>query len=239
MRKFWQKIDENINRIVYWVAFLGLVSIPMSWVAAYITPLYQYGWGAVVFAGVGAACAIMLVISSALVAWRYFNPVATQLAPTEDKTPTDFIKNILICTSSPDAPASFGGTATTNLERVNLFLDYSAYFTGLGFAGWSQRRRIELASFEPFEKDILYEASVVSRTVGTDGKIVALKWGNDLGNKDIIGKEKYRARLAFVASGKEQYFYFMLAPTFMPDGRREVIILNQNDFCFQNEWEKS
>jgi len=80
MRKFWlfQKIDENINRTVYWIAFLGLVSAAMSWAATYITPLYQYGFGAVVFAGVGAACVIALVVSCILVAWRYFHPLPKQ-----------------------------------------------------------------------------------------------------------------------------------------------------------------
>ena len=34
--------------------------------------------------------------------------------------------------------------------RVKIFLDYSAYFIGLGYAGWSQRRRIELVAFDPF-----------------------------------------------------------------------------------------
>jgi hypothetical protein len=107
----------------------------------------------------------------------------------------DCVKQILIYTNSPDAPALFGGIASTNLERLKLFLDYSAYFTGLADAGWSPSRRIELAAFEPFEKDIRYEAIVVSRTSKT------LKWGNRPGDKDIIGSGKYRARLAFAAFG--------------------------------------
>jgi hypothetical protein len=73
--RWLKKIDENIARIVRWAAFFGLVSAAMSWVANYITPLHQYGWGAAVFAGVGAACVITLVASGTLVAWRYFNPL--------------------------------------------------------------------------------------------------------------------------------------------------------------------
>jgi hypothetical protein len=73
--RWLKKIDENIVRIVRWAAFFGLVSAAMSWVANYITPLHQYGWGAAVFAGVGAACVITLVASGTLVAWRYFNPL--------------------------------------------------------------------------------------------------------------------------------------------------------------------
>jgi len=85
------------------------------------------------------------------------------------------VKDVFIYTKSPDAPVLFSGTAAKNLDRVKIFLDYSAYFTGFGVAGWSQRRRIELASFDPFEKDIRYETTVVSRTVKTDGTTVALR----------------------------------------------------------------
>jgi hypothetical protein len=88
---FGRWLDNNIARIVRWAAFFGLVAAFISWAASYITPIYQYGWGAVVFAGVGAACVIALVGSGILVAWRYFNPLpeqsptplnATHIAPT-------------------------------------------------------------------------------------------------------------------------------------------------------------
>jgi hypothetical protein len=67
--------DEVVRRIVYWCAFIALVSAAMSWVASYITPISQYGWRAVVFAGIGMACIITLAASGALAAWRYFNPL--------------------------------------------------------------------------------------------------------------------------------------------------------------------
>ena len=67
-------LDENVARIVRWVAFFGLAAVFMSWVASHIAPIFNYGWGAAVFAGLGAACLATLVFSGALVAWRYFNP---------------------------------------------------------------------------------------------------------------------------------------------------------------------
>jgi hypothetical protein len=76
--KNFPKIDENVRRIVSWVTFFGLVAGAMSWVADHITPISQYGWGAVVFAGIGVTCAVMLVASGTLVAWRYFNPLPGQ-----------------------------------------------------------------------------------------------------------------------------------------------------------------
>jgi hypothetical protein len=75
--------DEIVRRVVYWSAFFGLVSAAMSWVAAHITPISQYGWAAIVFTGIGAACAVLLVVSGALVAWRYFNPLPEQSATNE------------------------------------------------------------------------------------------------------------------------------------------------------------
>ena len=74
--------DEIARRIVYLAGFFVLVSGAMSWVASYIALIAQYGWGAVVFAGIGIACAIILVASGALVAWRYFNPLRPA-APSE------------------------------------------------------------------------------------------------------------------------------------------------------------
>lgn len=71
-------IDRAVERFTYWWAFLGpggLVWIVMSWVASYFTPIAQYGMGAVIFAGLGAACILMLVASIALIAWRYFHPI--------------------------------------------------------------------------------------------------------------------------------------------------------------------
>jgi hypothetical protein len=79
--------DEIVRRIVYWTAFFVLVSATMSWVASYITPISQYGWGAVVFAGIGMACVITLSASGAFAAWRYFNPLPEQSSISERVPP--------------------------------------------------------------------------------------------------------------------------------------------------------
>src|ERR1700730_12992135 len=125
MRKFWQvfqKIDENINRIVYWNAFLVLASAIMTWAASYITPLYQYGSGARVFAGVGAACCIMLVFSVTLVAWRYFYPLPKQ--PNTQGRRILKEKSIYPGTSlGCFVPPSFHATFGTDNENLRFFID--------------------------------------------------------------------------------------------------------------------
>ena len=77
---------------------------------------------------------------------------------------------------------------------------------------WNDSRIHRTSHNEPvnthFEKDIRYEAIVVSRTSET------LKWGNRPGDKDIIGSGKYRARLAFAAK--------KLARSFLTKGKNKL-----------------
>jgi hypothetical protein len=97
LKSFGSWLDDNVARIVRWATFFGLVAAFMSWVASHIMPIYQYGWGAAVFAGVGFACIVTLVISSALVAWRYFNPLPEQPVASREKSqeapPADLLLN--------------------------------------------------------------------------------------------------------------------------------------------------
>jgi hypothetical protein len=144
MRKFWltifQKTDENINRIVYWVAFFGLVAAVMSWVATYITPLYQYGWGAVVFAGVGAACAIMFVVSGTLVAWRYFHPLPKRPNAQGRKILKEkfiYAGTSLGCFVAPSFHATFGA----DNENLRLFIDEMHYVPAVGQVSWTAKVR--------------------------------------------------------------------------------------------------
>jgi hypothetical protein len=73
---FGRWLDEKVvARVARWAAFVGAVAVVMTWVASHTAPIYQHGWGVIVFAGVGIACVVVLVVSGALVAWRYFNPI--------------------------------------------------------------------------------------------------------------------------------------------------------------------
>ena len=78
LRARFPLIDRTVERFAYWWAFLGpggLVWIVMSWVASYFTPIARYGIGAIIFAGLAAACILILVASISLIAWRYFHPI--------------------------------------------------------------------------------------------------------------------------------------------------------------------
>lgn len=216
--------------VVFGSAMLAWASSTWNWY--WVT----YSWAGVAFAflvsWIGFALGFF-VISLARHVWRsgsFWNSKASlEMQPA---AALDFVKNISIYTDSPDTPALFRGTASKNLERIKIFLDYSVYFKSVTHAGWTQPSRVVLAAFEPFEKEIRYEATVVSRIEN----IIA--WGNNPGDKDTIYGQKNRARLVFAALEKEQYFYFMVVPTCMPDGRRSVVIMNKNDFSFQQEWEE-
>src|SRR3984893_2826747 len=75
LKRHFSKIDRAIERFVYWVGFFLLLWSAMSWIAAYIPNIAQFGWAAVVFTGLGIACVVSLVISVGLIAWRYFSPM--------------------------------------------------------------------------------------------------------------------------------------------------------------------
>jgi hypothetical protein len=68
----------DVDRFGYWWAVfgpIGVLSVLMSGIATGFTSVAQYGWGAIVFSGVGAACVIMFAATALMVSWRYFNPV--------------------------------------------------------------------------------------------------------------------------------------------------------------------
>jgi hypothetical protein len=52
--------------------------VVMSGIAAGFRSIAEYGWGAIIFAGVGAACLVMFAASVLMVSWRYFNPLPKQ-----------------------------------------------------------------------------------------------------------------------------------------------------------------
>jgi hypothetical protein len=77
MRGQWITTDD-MDRFGYWWAVfgaIGVLSVLMSGIATGFTSVAQYGWGAIVFSGVGAACVIMFAATALMVSWRYFNPV--------------------------------------------------------------------------------------------------------------------------------------------------------------------
>lgn len=158
-----------------WQAFLLVTGFSGAAVLAWMSTTWHWYWNTLSWAGVAIAFLISWIALAtgfflsglAVRAWRNEKsnaPIPKSLAPKEDK---GLVKNILIYTNSPDAPAMFGGIAAGAFDRVTLFLDYSAYYTALSSANWTQCRRIKLASFDPFEKGMRYEAIVVSRTVDT------------------------------------------------------------------------
>jgi hypothetical protein len=75
----------------WWTVFgpIGVLSVLMSGIATGFTSIAQYGLGAIVFAGVGAACVIMFAASALMVSWRYFSPLQKQPAiPSEGQDVT-------------------------------------------------------------------------------------------------------------------------------------------------------
>ena len=88
-REGFKKTDISVDRLGYWWAVFGpsgVLSVLMIGIATGFTSIAQYGWGEIVFAGVGAACVIMFAASALMVSWRYLNPLPKQPAtPSEGR----------------------------------------------------------------------------------------------------------------------------------------------------------
>jgi hypothetical protein len=225
--------DEIVRRVVYWAAFIALVSAPMSWAASYIAPIAQYGWGAVVFAGVGAACVITLVVCGALVTWRYLHPLQKQ---EDSKTYVGDINVVVGVPPSTDSVLLIG-YATRNEARLRIVVEYSYLAVTLGFVGWHARTPVELDDL----KDVFTGRKIMipSATVSPHDKPPKLMWGNHDGPlANSIQKGKYRARIRFVGTDGEQApAYFLL--TALGNGDPTLISVTRHcDFAFISECEK-
>jgi hypothetical protein len=88
-REEFNKTDISADQLGYWWTIFGpmaMLSVLMSGIAAGFTSIAQYGWGAIIFAGVGAACVIVFAASAFMVSWRYLNPLPKQpAAPSESR----------------------------------------------------------------------------------------------------------------------------------------------------------
>ncbi|MDN4986615.1 hypothetical protein KUL72_02360 [Bradyrhizobium arachidis] len=60
---------------------MGALWAALTWLFNNVPTIANYGWAAVVLAGIGATCLIALVCSAVLVALRYFNPISRHLSP--------------------------------------------------------------------------------------------------------------------------------------------------------------
>ncbi len=62
-----------------WSAVIGAGWLCLTWIASYWDAIYQQGWGAVILAGLGATCLLLIAACSAMSAWRYFYPLPVRL----------------------------------------------------------------------------------------------------------------------------------------------------------------
>jgi hypothetical protein len=88
MRIPFTHIDLSINRIGYWWTVFGpggVLAVVMSALFSALAPIAQYGWAAIVLAGIAAASGVILVASAALVAWRYFRPLSVDRKSDKEK----------------------------------------------------------------------------------------------------------------------------------------------------------
>jgi hypothetical protein len=115
VKQHFPAIDRFADRFGYWGAFFAAIWFAMSWIASSISGLAQFGWGAVVFAGLAVACLTALSVSVSLALYRYFNP----LPPTSPPPPKPI--------SSPPANAA---TTPSNPEAdrdILILMHFTVY----------------------------------------------------------------------------------------------------------------
>jgi hypothetical protein len=125
LKRFWTAGDAAV-RIHAVYTLLGVIAtiftalvVAMSVIANWVTDLHSnYGLGAVIFAGIGAACIIVLVISAALVAWRLFNPLP--------KTKNDVGGIALTAIPEPVDPTPWKADIDSMGSLVEKYIDVTA-----------------------------------------------------------------------------------------------------------------
>lgn len=79
LKKFWQFANGLVQGSAAWLALAVLVGgaavALMSWVTGSVSILANYGWGLPVLVAIGIVLAVILILSVAAIAWRFFNPL--------------------------------------------------------------------------------------------------------------------------------------------------------------------
>lgn len=81
---FW-KVDQAIDVIWRWAAVFSAIAAGFAWLAKRLTWLEKISWADAVLIGVGSALLISLIMSFALIAWRYFRPLSNDIPSAEEK----------------------------------------------------------------------------------------------------------------------------------------------------------
>jgi hypothetical protein len=83
--KVFSRTNQGVAHIVNYLSLLGALSVGFSWLAKKLTHYGPLGWPEAIFIGVGAACAVVLVLSAAAVGWRFFRPVTPSPSPGAER----------------------------------------------------------------------------------------------------------------------------------------------------------
>jgi hypothetical protein len=227
--KYFAPADEFVARFVRWVGLLGILATAMVFVARHVGPIAQFGWGAVVFAGLAAACTLMLTAAGCLAAWRYFRPLGNealsvsatvpncidtvrtfmQFVPSEGGRPAKWIAHIYFARS--------GGPA-------HLRLDFSYFPGGMGHVEWTQPRKLLMKTVPVFVGGQDISVSMIEcRSNGF------WYWAAD--NGGIIMPCMHRCRLVLLTDDKEIGYFTFVITTCKPE-HPTLVLLGENHFKF-------
>jgi hypothetical protein len=254
--------DEIIRRIVYLVGFFVLLSSAMSWAASYIAPIAQYGWGAVVFAGIGVACAVTLVVSGAFVAWRYFNPLTIPSTSHEAQAITQRKAEAIVFHPFIDIEQSFLYSepptyeawkakiiSTKTVSSVQVCLDLSSHSGGAGYNFWNPKRRLilrENVNFIP-GAEVVIDLMEIDNSRDTP----SWHWVTNMHEREPVSFTCHRCQLVFIAAQEPpDYFNFIVDFHYeekLPQSRdgktstryeKAPSLIGEHRFLYAREWKK-
>jgi hypothetical protein len=198
-RKIWEGVGRfadalSIAQTVWsWTVISSILGLIMTWAASAIDPIRALGWGAAVFAGVSMTCALLFLMSTSLIAWRYFNPLPpSALASPQYKDRLLSNADAIVVDGEPAAPMMSVDSSVlesvmrriqTLEDRFQALVDTSTIQAG-NQAQFQQRVTRALAARDDLV--ILQEGAEKIRSAFTKLQDVALyadkhQWNSDYG----------------------------------------------------------
>ena len=137
------------NNIAWVFSALGLSgAVLMGW----LSTQWHFFWTTLGWFGVaGVGLVTWFLIGLGLSLYRVFWK-AEASASTPKPTAKSYLKDVRIFAGSEGPPQNprFTGKFTKNGSRCRIFVDNSYFAGGLGWSGWTQRRRIFIAEIKDF-----------------------------------------------------------------------------------------
>jgi len=227
------------------VAFVLLIGALLGAALSWARPFFPdtWGWPEAIVLGMGAACLLVVIASFALIAIRYFRPLANRPAAVGAEIDTNqpiYLAGLALWVGQLDQiPLYLVAKTAVTAERLRVFIDYEKKNPGqhrTQHSSWLGRGRVEIADLSDIVKDRDIRVPLVTTVKGLNDDALPV-FGTEPGvnNKNSVGKYTVRGRVVVLGhGGDEQHYYFILLQT---NGTPPFILVQGEDLYFTSDWE--